>query len=40
MRLTYILFEKESDDKVREGLLRVYNKIKFDYDNNLITEDF
>lgn len=40
MRLTYVLFEKESDDKVREGLFRVYSKIKFDYDNNLITEDF
>ena len=34
-------YSKEAIDcRVKEGLLRVAAKIKYDYDNNLITEDF
>lgn len=31
--------QKKKMKKIKEGILRVYNKIR-DYDNNLITEDF
>ena len=34
------LAASQTDERVIKGLLRVANKIQYDYDNNLITEDF
>ena len=34
------LAETETDEKVKSGLFRVYNKIYNDYCNNIITEDY
>lgn len=33
------LYNKQKDPKIKQGLIRVMNKIKHDLDNNLITED-
>ena len=39
-QMALIFYSEEENEKIKEGILRVYNKIKNDYDNNLITEDF
>ncbi|UNY40361.1 hypothetical protein KLEP7_gp126 [Pseudaeromonas phage vB_PpeM_ KLEP7] len=36
----YFLKDKQTDPRVVEGLQRVVDKIRYDLDNNLITEDF
>ena len=40
MRLVLIHKNLNTNPLIIMGLQRVYDKIKFDYDNNLITEDF
>ena len=39
-QMALVFYSEEENEKIKEGILRVYNKIKNDYDNNLITEDF